>query len=250
MIITSQRFTARIALVTGGSRGIGAAVVRRLAKEGAAVAFTYSASKASAEALVSSIEGEGGRALAIKADSRIAEDIERAVTTTVAHFGALNILVNNAGILALGSVDDFSVEAFDEIYTVNVRAAYIAAKACSKVMNRGDRIITVGSVAGERTGFPGSSAYSMSKSALIGMVRGLALDFAPRGITVNNIQPGPTATDMNPADAPYLEHLVGLVPLGRLGTADEVAGMAAYLASDDASFVTGASLTVDGGYLA
>ncbi|NUT79907.1 3-oxoacyl-ACP reductase FabG [Pseudomonas brassicacearum] len=250
MIITSQRFTARIALVTGGSRGIGAAVVRRLAKEGAAVAFTYSASRASAEALVSSIEGEGGKALAIKVDSRIAEDIERAVTTTVAHFGALNILVNNAGILGLGSVDDFSIEAFDQMYAVNVRAAYIAAKACSKVMNRGDRIITVGSVAGERTGFPGSSAYSMSKSALIGMVRGLALDFAPRGITVNNIQPGPTATDMNPADAPYLEHVVGLVPLGRLGTADEIAGMAAYLASDDASFVTGASLTVDGGYLA
>ncbi|WP_196764451.1 MULTISPECIES: 3-oxoacyl-ACP reductase family protein [Pseudomonas] len=248
--MTSQRFTARIALVTGGSRGIGAAVVRRLAKEGAAVAFTYSASRASAEALVSSIEGEGGKALAIKADSRIAEDIERAVTTTVAHFGALNILVNNAGILGLGSVDDFSIEAFDQMYAVNVRAAYIAAKACSKVMNRGDRIITVGSVAGERTGFPGSSAYSMSKSALIGMVRGLALDFAPRGITVNNIQPGPTATDMNPADAPYLEHVVGLVPLGRLGTADEIAGMAAYLASDDASFVTGASLTVDGGYLA
>ncbi|WP_368373230.1 3-oxoacyl-ACP reductase family protein [Pseudomonas brassicacearum] len=248
--MTSQRFTARIALVTGGSRGIGAAVVRRLAKEGAAVAFTYSASRASAEALVSSIEGEGGKALAIKVDSRIAEDIERAVTTTVAHFGALNILVNNAGILGLGSVDDFSIEAFDQMYAVNVRAAYIAAKACSKVMNRGDRIITVGSVAGERTGFPGSSAYSMSKSALIGMVRGLALDFAPRGITVNNIQPGPTATDMNPADAPYLEHVVGLVPLGRLGTADEIAGMAAYLASDDASFVTGASLTVDGGYLA
>jgi len=250
MIITSQRFTARVALVTGGSRGIGAAVVRRLAKEGAAVAFTYSASQASAEALVSSIQSEGGRALAIQADSRIAEDIEGAVTTTVAHFGALNILVNNAGILGLGSVDDFSVEAFDEMYAINVRAAYIAAKACSKVMNRGDRIITVGSVAGARTGFPGSSAYSMSKSALIGMVRGLALDFAPRGITVNNIQPGPTATDMNPADAPYLEHVVSLVPLGRLGTADEIAGMAAYLASDDASFVTGASLTVDGGYLA
>lgn len=250
MHITSQRFTGKTALVTGGSRGIGAAVVRRLAREGACVAFTYSASEAKAEALVTSIQGEGGRVLAIKADSKIAQDIERAVGTTVEHFGALNILVNNAGILGLGSVDDFSVEALDNMYAVNVRATYIAAQACSKVMHRGDRIITVGSVAGERTGFPGSSAYSMTKAALIGMVRGLALDFASRGITVNNIQPGPTATDMNPADAPYLEHVIGLVPLGRLGTADEIAGMAAYLASDDASFVTGASLTVDSGYLA
>lgn len=250
MIITSQRFTARTALVTGGSRGIGAAVVRRLAKEGAAVAFTYSASDTQAQALVCSIQSEGGRALAIKADSKVAEDIQRAVETTVAHFGALNVLVNNAGILGLGSVDDFSVQSLDDMYAVNVRAAYIAAQACSKVMSSGDRIITVGSVAGERSGFPGSSAYSMTKSALIGLVRGLALDFAPRGITVNNIQPGPTATDMNPSDAPYLEHVIGLVPLGRLGTADEIASMAAYLASDDASFVTGASLTVDGGYLA
>lgn len=250
MSITSQRFTGKVALVTGGSRGIGAAVVRRLAREGAAVAFTYSASEEKAEALVTSIQGEGGKILAIKADSKIAQDIERAVASTVAQFGALNILVNNAGILGLGSVDDFSVESLDNMYAVNVRAAYIAAQACSKVMNRGDRIIMVGSVAGERTGFPGSSAYSMTKAALIGMVRGLALDFASRGITVNNIQPGPTATDMNPADAPYLDHLIGLIPLGRLGTAHEIASMAAYLASDDASFVTGASLTVDGGYLA
>jgi 3-oxoacyl-[acyl-carrier protein] reductase len=250
MSITSQRFTGKVALVTGGSRGIGAAVVRRLAREGAAVAFTYSASEEKAEALVTSIQGEGGKILAIKADSKIAQDIERAVASTLAQFGALNILVNNAGILGLGSVDDFSVESLDNMYAVNVRAAYIAAQACSKVMNRGDRIIMVGSVAGERTGFPGSSAYSMTKAALIGMVRGLALDFASRGITVNNIQPGPTATDMNPADAPYLDHLIGLIPLGRLGTAHEIASMAAYLASDDASFVTGASLTVDGGYLA
>lgn len=237
-------------MITGGSRGIGAAIARRLALEGAAVAFTYVASDAQAEALVADIRAHGGKALAIKADSRIAEDIERAVGTAVEHFGALNILVNNAGILGLGSVDEFSVEALDNMYAVNVRAAYVAIQACSRVMSRGDRIITIGSVAGARTGFPGSSAYSMTKAALVGLVRGLALDFAARGITVNNIQPGPTATDMNPADAPYLDHVIKLVPLGRLGTADEIAGMAAYLASDDASFVTGASLTVDGGYLA
>lgn len=246
----SQRFVGKTALITGGSRGIGAAIVRRLALEGAAVAFTYAASTAQAEALVADIRTHGGKALAIKADSRIAADIERAVSTTVEHFGALNILVNNAGILGLGSVDEFSVEALDNMYAVNVRAAYVAIQACSRVMSRGDRIITIGSVAGARSGFPGSSAYSMTKAALVGLVRGLALDFAARGITVNNIQPGPTATDMNPADAPYLDHVIKLVPLGRLGTADEIAGMAAYLASDDASFVTGASLTVDGGYLA
>ncbi|WP_460141235.1 3-oxoacyl-ACP reductase family protein [Pseudomonas sp. S2_E01] len=245
-----QRFTGKTALVTGGSRGIGAAIVRRLAREGARVAFTYSASDEKAEALVHSVEGEGGTALAIKANSKFADDIEHAVSFTVQKFGALNILVNNAGILALGTVDDFTVEALDELYAVNVRAAYIAARACAKVMQRGDRIITIGSVAGERSGFPGSSGYCMSKAAMIGLVRGLAQDFAPRGITVNNIQPGPTATDMNPADAPYLEHVISRVPLGRLGRADEIAGMAAYLASDDASFVTGSSLTVDGGYLA
>jgi 3-oxoacyl-[acyl-carrier protein] reductase len=250
MTVPSRRFTSKTALVTGGSRGIGEAIVRRLAEEGAAVAFTYSASADKANELVASIRAQGGKALAIKADSRAAVDIERAVTTTVEQFGGLNILVNNAGILGLGSVDDFSVEALDEMYAINVRATYIAAKAASKVMNRGDRIITVGSVAGQRSGFPGSSAYSMTKSAITGMIRGLALDFAPRGITVNNIQPGPTATDMNPPDAPYLDHAIALVPLGRLARADEIASMAAYLASDDASFVTGASLTVDGGYLA
>ena len=246
----SKRFENKTALVTGGSRGIGAAIVRRLAQEGAAVAFTYAASDEKAKALVASIQADGGRAVAIKADSKNAADIQRAVSSTVEQLGSLNILVNSAGILGLGSVDDFSIEAFDEMYAVNVRAAFIAAKAASPVMERGGRIITIGSVAGSQSRFPGSSAYSMTKAAMVGMIRGLALDFAPRGITVNNIQPGPTATDMNPADAPYLDSIIGLMPVGRLGTADEIASMAAYLASDEASFVTGASHTVDGGYLA
>lgn len=245
-----QRFAGKIALVTGGSRGIGAAIVRRLAQEGAAVAFTYSAASDKAEALVQSIAGQGGRALAIKADSKVIQDIEQAVATTVEHFGTLNILVNNAGILSLGTVDEYSIEALDEMYAVNVRATYVAAKAASKFLDKGDRIISIGSVSGQRVGMPGASAYSMTKAAIGGMIRGLALDFAGRGVTVNNIQPGPTATDMNPADAPYIDHVIGLVPLGRLGTADEIASLAAFLASEEASFVTGASLTVDGGFLA
>ncbi|WP_460043049.1 SDR family oxidoreductase [Pseudomonas sp. S2_H01] len=250
MTAYAHRFTGKIALVTGGSRGIGAAIVRRLAKEGAAVAFTYSAAADQAQALARDIAAEGGRALAIKADSKVIQDIEQAVVTTVEHFGALNILVNNAGVLGMGTVDEFSVEALDDMYAINVRATYVAAKAASGYLKRGDRIISIGSVSGQRAGFAGASAYSMTKAAIGGMIRGLALDFAARGITVNNIQPGPTATDMNPADAPYIDQVIGLVPLGRLGTPDEIASLAAYLASDEASFVTGASLTADGGFLA
>lgn len=244
------RFSNKVALVTGGSRGIGEAIVRRLAAEGAAVAFTYASSSDKALALVSQIESDGGKALAIQADSADVVAIERAVSTTVERFGALNILVNNAGILQLGSVDAFSLEDFDRMFAVNVRATFAAAKACSPVMQAGDRIISVGSVVAQRSGFPGSSVYSMTKSAIAGMIRGLAIDFAPRGITVNNVQPGPTSTDMNPADAPHAGMIKSLIPLGRVGTADEVAGMVAYLASEEAAFVTGASLTIDGGYLA
>ena len=247
---SSQRFNTKIALVTGGSRGIGAAIVRRLAREGAAVAFTYASASDKADALVREIQAEGGKALAIKADSKLAADLEHAVAQTVAHFGGLNILVNNAGIVGMGMVDDFSVEALDEMYAINVRATYVAAKAASRFLKQGDRIISIGSVCAERAGFPGASAYTMTKAAIVGMIRGLARDFAARGITVNTIQPGPTATDMNPADAPYLEQVIALVPTGRLGSPDEIASMAAYLASAEASFVTGASMTVDGGFLA
>jgi len=250
MTAHTPRFSSKVALVTGGSRGIGEAIVRRLAAEGAAVAFTYASSADKAQALVDQIESAGGKALAIQADSADVVAIEGAVSATVERFGALNILVNNAGILLLGSVDTFSLEDFDRMFAVNVRATFAAAKACSAVMQKGDRIITVGSVVAQRSGFPGSSVYSMTKSAIAGMIRGLAIDFAPRGITVNNVQPGPTTTDMNPADGPHYDMVKSLVPLGRLGTAEDIAGMVAYLASEEAAFVTGASLTIDGGYLA
>ncbi|WP_394780040.1 SDR family oxidoreductase [Undibacterium sp.] len=246
----TQVFANKVALVAGGSRGIGAAVVRRLARDGAAVAFTYASSPKPAQDLADSIIAAGGRALAIKADSADAAAVQAAVAETVKAFGGLDILVNNAGILLRGTVDEFSLEDFDRMLAVNVRPVFVAIKAGVPHMKQGGRVITIGSVVANRTAFPGASIYGMTKSAVAGLVRGLALDLAARGITVNNVQPGPTATDMNPADGPHADIIKGLVPVGRLGKDDEIAGMVAYLASPEAAFVTGASLTIDGGYLA
>jgi 3-oxoacyl-[acyl-carrier protein] reductase len=235
----------KIALVTGGSRGIGAAVVRRLASDGATVAFTYAASEDRAKALVAEIEKAGGTALAIQADSGDAEAVKGAVAQTVDRFGRLDILVNNAGILIGGIVDDFALSDFDRMVAVNVRAVFVAIQAVVPHMGQGGRIITTGSVTADRSGFPGASVYSMTKGAVAAMTRGLG----PRGITVNAIQPGPTETDMNSSEA-IRSRLRPLMTLGRLGRDSEVASLIAYLASPESGFITGAALTVDGGYLA
>jgi 3-oxoacyl-[acyl-carrier protein] reductase len=239
----------KIALVTGGSRGIGAAVVRRLASDGATVAFTYAVSEDRAKALVAEIEKAGGTALAIQADSGDAEAVKGAVAQTVDRFGRLDILVNNAGILIGGIVDDFALSDFDRMVAVNVRAVFVAIQAVVPHMGQGGRIITTGSVTADRSGFPGASVYSMTKGAVAAMTRGLARDLGPRGITVNAIQPGPTETDMNSSEA-IRSRLRPLMTLGRLGRDSEVASLIAYLASPEAGFITGAALTVDGGYLA
>lgn len=247
--VHAQPLTGKVALVTGGSRGIGAAVVRRLAADGAAVAFTYAASADKAAAVAAGIEAQGGRALAIAADSADPAAVKRAVDETVARFGRLDILVNNAGILRYGLVDHFPLEDFDQMFAVNVRAVFAAVQAAVPHLTDGGRVITIGSVTAERLGSAGVSAYGMTKAAVAGLTRGLAHDLGRRGITANVVQPGPTVTDMNPVPEIHQRLSAGMA-LGRIGRDAETAGLVAYLAGPDSSFVTGAALTVDGGYLA
>jgi len=239
--------SGKVALVIGGSRGIGAAIVRRLARDGAAVAFTYVSAADAAQALADEIAAQGGQALAIAADSADAAATEAAVAATLARFGRLDILVVNAGIVQQGRIDEMPLDDFDRMVAVNIRGVFAAIRAAAPHLPQGGRIVTMGSVVAVRTGFPSSSVYSMTKGAVASLVRGAAIDLAPRGITVNNLQPGPTTTALS---AGHEEVLTPLIPLGRLGTPDEIAAAVAWLASDEASFVTGASLTVDGGYVA
>ncbi|MGE8328391.1 3-oxoacyl-ACP reductase family protein [Pseudomonas urmiensis] len=238
------------ALVQGGSRGIGAAIVRRLAKEGAQVAFTYVSSADTAEALAAEINDAGGKALALRADSADASAVQQAVEATVKAFGRLDILVNNAGVLAVAPVAEFDLADFDRILAVNVRSVFVASQAAARHMGQGGRIINIGSTNAERMPFAGGAPYAMSKSALVGLTKGLARDLGPQGITVNNVQPGPVDTDMNPAAGDFAESLIALMAIGRYGHVEEIASFVAYLAGPEAGYITGASLTADGGFSA
>ena len=240
----------KVALVQGGSRGIGAAIVRRLAREGAQVAFTYVSSAGPAEQLAREITENGGRALALRADSADAAAVQLAVDDTVKAFGRLDILVNNAGVLAVAPVTEFDLADFDHMLAVNVRSVFVASQAAAGYMGHGGRIINIGSTNAERMPFAGGAPYAMSKSALVGLTRGMARDLGPKGITVNNVQPGPVDTDMNPASGEFAESLIPLMAIGRYGEADEIASFVAYLAGPEAGYITGASLTVDGGFAA
>jgi 3-oxoacyl-[acyl-carrier protein] reductase len=240
----------KVAMVTGGGRGIGAAIAKRLALEGASVAITYNSSPAKAEQVVQAILAAGGKGIAICADSGNAEALRSAVAEVVKAFGGLDILVNNAGLSLTGPLDEFSLADFDRMLGVNVRGVYIAIQEASRHMGHGGRIINIGSCVADRMPFPGAGPYTMTKAAVAGLTRGLARELGPRGITINNIQPGPTDTDMNPADGPSAEVIRGVTAVGRHGHADEIAAMVAYLAAGEAGFVTGASLTIDGGFAA
>lgn len=246
----NKTLTGKVALVTGGSRSIGAAIAKRLAADGATVALTYSASPKKADEVVRAIESAGGTALAVPADAGDAAAVKAAVARTAAGFGRLDILVNNAGVAILKPLDDLTLDDFDRIVAVNVKGVFVATQEAARHMGEGGRIIMIGSVNSDLVPFMGGSVYALTKAAIAGFTRGLARDLGPRGITVNNIQPGPVDTDMNPADSPFADTLRGMIALGRYGQTDEIAGMVSYLASPEAGFITGASLKIDGGFAA
>src|SRR5258708_2252738 len=241
----NQGLKNKRALVTGGSRGIGAAIVQRLAREGADVALTYVSNPERAQEVVRDAQAHGIRALAIQADSSDAQAVRAAVERTAGEFGGIDVLVNNAGLALMAPLDDFRLEDFDRTLAVNVRAVFVAAQTAAKHMQSGGRIITIGSCNAERMPFAGGAVYAMSKAALVGLVKGLARDLGPRGITVNNIQPGPVDPDMNPATAEFADSLRKLMALPRYGTGDEIAAFVAYLAGAEAGFVTGVTLPID-----
>jgi 3-oxoacyl-[acyl-carrier protein] reductase len=243
MILTGKR-----ALVTGASRGIGAAIAKTLAAEGADVAITYEKSAEAAAEVMRAIEAQGRRAFAIQADNANVAAVQDSITQTVAKLGGLDILVNNAGILRLGSVADISLEDIDALLNINVRAPIVASKAAIPHLGKGGRIINIGSFFADRVpGGAGLSVYALSKSALTAFSQGLARELGPRDITVNVVQPGSIDTDMNPAHGPFGDTLRAITALGRYGKPEDIANMVAFLASAKAQYITGTALTVDGG---
>lgn len=233
--------------MTGGSRGIGAEIVRRLASDGAAVAFTYGASAADAEKLVAEVTADGGTAVAIRADSADPDQVAASVDETVAQLGGLDVLVNNAGVAYFGDAESFPLEEFERLVAINVRGVFVASQRAIPHLGEGGRIINIGSVNGDWVPLPGLSVYAMTKGAVAGLTRALARELGPRGITVNNVQPGPIATDMNPDEGEFADSLRQMMPLGRYGHPREIASAVSYLAGPEASYITGVNWDVDGG---
>jgi 3-oxoacyl-[acyl-carrier protein] reductase len=242
-----RELAGKVALVTGGSRGIGAAIAKRLAAEGASVAITYSKGAEAAASVVEAIEHDGGKALAIQADAADADAVKSAVEKTVATFGRLDVLVNNAGTAIPKPFEEATLEEMNRVIDINIRGVYVVTQAALKHMKSGSRIISIGSAVGERVAAPGLVPYAGTKGAVKMFTQALAREIGSRGITVNNVQPGPIDTELNPAAGDWAVPQKAATALDRYGHVDEIAAMVAFIAGPESSYITGANLTVDGG---
>ncbi len=243
----SKKLEGKTAFVTGASRGIGAAIARRLAADGARVAITYARGADAAAAVVKAIESAGGKAIAIQADATDPKAVQAAVEKTVSTFGKLDVLVNNAGTAIPKKFEETTLEELDQMINLNLRGVFIATQAALKHMNNNGRIVSIGSCVGERMMTPGLVPYSATKGAIRMFTQGLSREVGDRGITVNNVQPGPIDTDLNPASGDWATPQKAVTALNRYGKVEEVAALVAFVASPEAAYITGANLTVDGG---
>ena len=243
----SRKLEGKTALVTGGSRGIGAAIAKRLAADGARVAITYTKGADAAASVVKAIEGAGGKAIAIQADATDPAAVDAAIQKTVASLGRLDVLVNNAGTAVPKKFEETTLEELDRVIDLNIRGVFVTTQAALKQMNDGGRIVMIGSCVGERMMTPGLVPYSATKSAMRMFAQGLSREVGDRGITVNNIQPGPIDTDLNPAAGDWAVPQRAATALNRYGSVDDVASLVTFVAGPEASYITGANLTVDGG---
>jgi len=243
-----KRLMNKVVFITGGSRGIGAGIAKRVAAEGADVVITYMNAARQAQEVTAEIKKAGRQALAIQADNALPNAITNAIEKAVATFGRIDVLVNNAGVYTAKPLADYTPEDFDNSMAVNVRAVFLASQKAAAHMPKGGRIITIGSNMAERVAFPTGTLYSMSKTALVGLTKGLARDLGAQGITVNLIQPGPIDTDMNPANAPHADMLRNVMAIQHYGTPEDIAELVVYLSAGESRFMTGAALTIDGGF--
>lgn len=244
-----ENLKGKVAFVTGGSRGMGAAIAKRLATAGANVVFTHSGRNAQkAEEVLNAILAMGSKGEALVADNEAPDAIINALKATITRFGGIDILINNAGVGILKHIDDHDLNDFDKLVNIHIKAVFVASKFVGQRMKNGGRIITIGSNMADRVPFAGGSLYAMSKSALIGLTKGMARDLASKHVTVNLVQPGPIDTDMNPEDGEFSVVQKSVMAIKRFGTVEEVAELVGYLSSEKSQFITGTSITIDGGF--